>query len=55
VDDVEAYSEFLPWCSKSTVLSRNNDEVRASLELSKGGFEKKPIYNMQPNPKKLDD
>ncbi len=40
VDDVEAYSEFLPWCSKSTVLSRNDDEVRASLELSKGGLKK---------------
>ncbi len=40
VDDVEAYSEFLPWCSKSTVLSRSDDEVRASLELSKGRLKK---------------
>ncbi len=40
VDDVETYSEFLPWCSRSTVLSRSDDEVRASLELSKGRLKK---------------
>ncbi len=40
VDDVAAYPEFLPWCSRSRVLSRNRDEVRASLELSKGMLKK---------------
>lgn len=40
VDDVVAYPEFLPWCSNSTVLSRSDDEVRASLELSKGMLKK---------------
>jgi len=40
VDDIEAYPRFLPWCRRSRVLSRNEDEVRATLELSKGGVEK---------------
>ena len=40
VDNIEAYSQFLPWCRRATVLSRDADEVRATLELSKGGVEK---------------
>lgn len=40
VDDVEAYPQFMPWCKSATVLSRDDDEVRASLELVRGGFEK---------------
>jgi len=33
VDDIDAYAEFLPWCSKSTVLKRESDSVDASLEI----------------------
>lgn len=40
VNDIENYAEFLPWCSKSEVLSRTDDEVRATLHLSGGGIEK---------------
>lgn len=40
VDEVERYAEFLPWCKESTLLSRTDDEVRASLTLSGGGFQK---------------
>ncbi len=40
VDRVEDYAEFLPWCKQSRVLSRNEDEVRATLVLSGGGFHK---------------
>ncbi len=40
VDDIEAYPEFLPWCKSTRVLSRTQDEVRATIELSKGGVEK---------------
>lgn len=40
VDDIEAYPQFLPWCSAARVLERSVDEVRATLELSKGGVEK---------------
>jgi ribosome-associated toxin RatA of RatAB toxin-antitoxin module len=40
VDDIEAYPEFLPWCRKTHVISRDEDTVRATIELSKGGVEK---------------
>src|SRR3569833_4179580 len=40
VNDVDAYPQFLPWCKSALVLSRNDDEVRASLALARGGFEK---------------
>ena len=40
VDDINAYQEFLPWCSNSEVLSREGDEVRGRLSLSKSGIEK---------------
>jgi ribosome-associated toxin RatA of RatAB toxin-antitoxin module len=40
VSDIESYPEFLPWCKASRIVSRNADEVRASLDLSKGGVEK---------------
>jgi len=40
VDDIEAYPQFLPWCKRTRVLSRTEDEVRATIELSRGGVEK---------------
>ncbi len=40
VDDIEAYPEFLPWCRGARVLSRTDDEVKATIELSRGGVEK---------------
>jgi len=40
VDDIEKYPEFLPWCSSAHVLSRKEDEVRATLQLSWHGIEK---------------
>ncbi len=40
VDDIEAYPQFLPWCSTARVLERNADEVRATIALSKGGVDK---------------
>lgn len=40
VNDIESYPEFLPWCKTSTVLQRSDDEVRASLELARGGIQK---------------
>ena len=40
VDDIERYGEFLPWCSQSNVIARDDDEVRASLMISKAGFNK---------------
>ena len=40
VDDVDKYSEFLPWCGVSSVLSRNDDEVKATVEISHSGIKK---------------
>lgn len=40
VDDVERYPQFLPWCRSSRVISRDEDEVRASIEVAKGAFAK---------------
>ncbi len=36
VDDIDSYKEFLPWCSKSEVLSLEGDEMVAKLSISKG-------------------
>jgi ribosome-associated toxin RatA of RatAB toxin-antitoxin module len=38
VADVEAYPQFVPGCTGSSVLSRDADGVVASLSLSKGPF-----------------
>lgn len=40
VDDIDAYADFLPWCSKSTVLKRETDSVDASLEINFGKLHK---------------
>jgi len=40
VDDIEAYPVFLPWCGGSEVIERNEDEVRASILLSRSGIKK---------------
>ncbi len=40
VDEIEHYPAFLPWCSRSTILSRDENEVKAELTLEKGGIEK---------------
>jgi ribosome-associated toxin RatA of RatAB toxin-antitoxin module len=37
VNDVEAYSTFLPWCRNSQVISKSKDEIVATLDLAKGG------------------
>lgn len=38
VADVESYPRFLPWCSEAHVVSRQENEITASLALSKGGL-----------------
>jgi ribosome-associated toxin RatA of RatAB toxin-antitoxin module len=37
VSNVEAYPQFLPWCSRSEVLKRDDDGVTARLGLSFAG------------------
>lgn len=38
INDVERYPEFLPWCSKTEIVSQTDDELVATLYLSKGGL-----------------
>ncbi len=40
VNAVENYPEFLTWCKGAHILNRNEDEVKASLILSRGGMQK---------------
>lgn len=40
VDDIESYPQFLPWCRSTKVLSRDEDEVYATIELARGALHK---------------
>jgi ribosome-associated toxin RatA of RatAB toxin-antitoxin module len=40
VNNIEAYPQFLPWCSGSRVIKREDDVVEAELLIAKGGFKK---------------
>ena len=40
VDNIEAYSEFLPWCGKATEISRDEKNIEASLLISHSGLNK---------------
>ena len=40
VDDVPSYKEFLPWCGGSAEISRDTEEVVASITISKGSINK---------------
>lgn len=50
VEDVEAYPEFLPWCSGSRILSRKDNVVEAELIIAKGGFNKSFATRNQSDP-----
>jgi len=40
VNDIESYPEFLPWCRAARILSHSNDEIKATIELARGGLHK---------------
>ena len=40
VENIEAYPEFLPWCRSTEVISRDGDEVHASIEIARGALNK---------------
>lgn len=40
VDDINRYSDFLPWCRSSTEHQRSDNEVEASVEIAKGSVNK---------------
>jgi ribosome-associated toxin RatA of RatAB toxin-antitoxin module len=41
VADVERYKEFLPWCSDSALLSRDEDRLCGQIEVSRLGITQK--------------
>ena len=41
VEDVDAYPDFLPWCSDVEVHFRENNVVEATLELHRGALRKR--------------
>lgn len=40
VNDIESYASFLPWCRTSELLSQNEDEIRATIEIAHGSLRK---------------
>lgn len=40
VDAIRDYPQFLPWCRSSAELDRDDDEVKASIEIAKGALNK---------------
>ena len=40
VNDIGAYSTFLPWCKSSTVLEESENEMTASVEIARGVLNK---------------
>jgi ribosome-associated toxin RatA of RatAB toxin-antitoxin module len=38
VNHIEAYKEFLPWCTESKIVHQDADTIQAKLTLSKGGL-----------------
>ncbi len=40
VNDIASYSDFLPWCRASEVLSQSEDEIRATIEIAHGSLHK---------------
>jgi len=40
VNNIEDYPRFLPWCGKSTIVTRTDEEVVAELEIAWKGMHK---------------
>jgi ribosome-associated toxin RatA of RatAB toxin-antitoxin module len=40
VEDIESYPQFLPWCSGSRILRREDNIVEGEIEIAKAGFHK---------------
>ena len=40
VDDINTYPQFLPWCRSAQEFSRDEDHVKASIEIAKGAVNK---------------
>eukprot|EP01031_Cornospumella_fuschlensis_P028334 gene28334-34210_t len=53
VSDVDKYHEFVPWCQKSKVLSKNNESMSAELTVGFKYFTEKYISQVQLKPDKF--
>jgi ribosome-associated toxin RatA of RatAB toxin-antitoxin module len=54
VSDVEAYPQFLPWCSGSRIIISEVDYIEAELWINKGGFKKSfSTRNRSTSPNKI--
>lgn len=40
VNDIESYADFLPWCSRSDILEKTEQEIKASLNIAYGSLNK---------------
>ncbi|MBS3964331.1 MAG: type II toxin-antitoxin system RatA family toxin [Methylomonas sp.] len=40
VDDIESYPQFLPWCSGSRILKRQDNVIEGQIDIAKAGFHK---------------
>jgi len=40
VNDIPSYPQFLPWCKSAQILSTNEDEVSANIQMAKAGLHK---------------
>jgi len=40
VNDIGAYSQFLPWCRSSEIIEQQADELRATIEIAHGSLHK---------------
>lgn len=40
VADVARYPEFVPWCKESRIISKQKEEIEASLVIAEAGFKK---------------
>lgn len=51
VDGIENYPVFLPWCRSTTVHARDEDAVRASIEIAWGSLRRTftTLNHLQPN------
>jgi ribosome-associated toxin RatA of RatAB toxin-antitoxin module len=51
VNDIEKYSQFVPYCANSQVIERKDDEIHASLTFSGAGVHKSfsTLNRLQPH------
>jgi coenzyme Q-binding protein COQ10 len=50
VKDIENYPTFLPWCSKARVISQNDSEIMAELDIAFKGFSESYISKVELSP-----